>query len=95
MTKRLSASRITWPDSADGCQLLNWSAEAGKLGDEPRFHETWPINYAPDASKGASKWEAANKLYQKLECGKDATHSRVAGQVSYDDRWTELADMVE
>jgi hypothetical protein len=71
--------------------LMNWSAEAGKLGDEPRFHETWPINYAPDASKGASKWEAANGLYRKLGCGKNAIIKRIPGQVDYHNRWTALA----
>ena len=71
--------------------LLNWSAEAGKLGDEPRFHETWPINYAPDASKGASKWEATNGLYRKLGCGKNAIIKRIPGQVDYHNRWTALA----
>jgi hypothetical protein len=71
---------------------LNWVAKAGKLADAPRYHEDWPINYAPDASKGASKWEAAKKLYQKLECGKNAPIPRIAGRVSYENRWTELAE---
>ena len=71
---------------------LNWLAEAGKLGDAPRGFETWPINYAPDASKGASKWEHARSLYQQLLCGEDAAICRVAGQVSYDNRWTALAN---
>jgi hypothetical protein len=70
---------------------LNYLAEAGKLGDAPRFHETWPINYAPDAGKGASKWEAAKELYHKLGCGKDAIVARIAGQVNYGNLWTALA----
>jgi hypothetical protein len=74
--KRLSVS----DEAALACKLLGltrrmvaliyWSAKAGKLGDEPRYHETFPMNYAPDAGKGASKWEAAKELYQKLGCGK-------------------------
>jgi hypothetical protein len=71
---------------------LNWLAKAGKLADAPRYHEDWPINYAPDAGEGASKWEAAKKIYQKLGCGKDAPIQRIAGQVSYENRWTELAE---
>jgi len=70
---------------------LNWLAEPGRLGDAPRLHETWPINYAPDAGKGASKWEAARELYQKLGCGRDAIIQRIAGQVNPEDRWTKLA----
>jgi hypothetical protein len=66
-------------------------AKAGKLGDAPRAHETWPINYAPDEGKGAAKWEPAKHLYQKLECGKDGIIPRVAGQVDYENRWTALA----
>ena len=72
--------------------LMNWSVKAGKLGDEPRYHETFPMNYAPDAGTGASKWEAAKQLYQELGCGKDATIVRVASQVSYENMWTELAE---
>jgi hypothetical protein len=72
---------------------LNWLARAGKLdGTAPRNHETWPINYAPDASKGASKWEAAKELYQKLGCGGDACFVRIAGQMSWSDRWTKLVE---
>lgn len=70
---------------------LNWLAEAGKLGDAPRGHETWPINYAPDAGKGASKWKAAKSLYGKLGCGEDVIFTRVASKVDYRNRWTALA----
>jgi hypothetical protein len=70
---------------------LNWLAEAGKLGNAPCFHETWPINYAPDAGKGASKWETVKKLYRNLGCGKDAKIPRRAGRVDYQNRWTALA----
>jgi len=96
--KRLSVS----DEAALACELLgltrrmvalmNWSAKAGKLGHEPRYHETFPMNYAPDAGKGASKWEAAEQFYQELGCGKDATIARVASQVSYENMWTELAE---
>ena len=71
---------------------LNWLAEPGRLGDAPRLHETWPIEYAPDVSTGASKWETAKDLYQKLRCGKDAIITRIAGQVNPKDQWTELAE---
>jgi len=50
------------------------------------------MEYAPDAGKGASKWETAKKLYEKFGCGKDARVRRVAGQVDSENRWTELAD---
>src|SRR5258708_3954095 len=67
---------------------LGW----GKMGDATHFHETWPMEYAQDAGKGASKWETAKKLYEKFGCGKDARVRRVAGQVDLENRWTELAD---
>lgn len=70
---------------------LNWLAEAGKLGNAPRLHETWPINYAPDEGNGASKWEAAKKLYRKLGCSEEATIKRIVGRVDYRNRWTALA----
>jgi hypothetical protein len=34
----------------------------------------------------------AKELYRKLGCGKDAIITRIAGQVSYENRWTELAE---
>ena len=38
-------------------------------------------NYAPDASKGALKWEKAKERYYKLGCGKHAAIRRKPGQV--------------
>lgn len=70
---------------------LNWLAKAGKLGNVARYCETWPINYAPDASTGASKWAAAKELYHQLHCGQETVLFRIAGQVSYDNWWTKLA----
>jgi hypothetical protein len=70
---------------------LNWLAKAGKLADAPRYHEDWPINYAPDAGPGASGWHQARERYEQLQCGKDAAISRRRRGQQSDFR--ELADL--
>jgi hypothetical protein len=71
---------------------LNWLAKAGKLADAPRYHEDWPINYAPDAGPGASGWQQARELYEQLQCGKDAAISRTR-RGEQQSTWRELADL--
>jgi hypothetical protein len=71
---------------------LNWLARAGKLGEVPRYHEDWPINYAPDAGPGAFGWQQARELYERLQCGKDSAISRTR-RGEQQSMWRELADL--
>jgi hypothetical protein len=71
---------------------LNWLAKAGKLADAPRYHEDWPINYAPDAGPGAIAWQQARERYEQLQCGKDAAISRTR-RGEQQSEWRELADL--
>jgi len=53
-------------------ERLNRLAERGVLGDAPKRIRSWPINFAPGASEGASKMKDAAALFEGLAVGSQA-----------------------